>query len=533
MMRMVGAVRVQTPEGTDVTPPGSVPRALLAVLALSPGQRAARRWIEALLWPDSTRERASASLRDTLRRLRRALAPHDAALGADNTDLWLNRDRIGIDLLDTPQEALAQIRAGRMLLEGLDLTSEDFEDWLRLERSRCEARAAAAPILPEEDPRPTPPPSRPLLLAQVRGMAPGLADFMAEAIATQLGQSVTDHIVFDTVLAEDASTHLIRTPGARCTITVSDLGAQLVIMARMSQEPSGKHVWSRTLRVPARDDEAGLDMAAALAFEISEAAAYCQGEASEIALANALAASALGDVFSFDPERMARADAKLERANGLAPHAPRPALRALAQAFLSVERTGVSRADLREAVMPLLESAQRLDPRNPLALAFVADVHDLVFEDPLAALFHAERALQVNAGTGYAHASLGALELRRGRAQDALSAARRARRQLDNTSLEVFALLRFCAAAISTGAFGEAEEAAARAALLAPASRPPLRHLYALRLHRGDTEGARAALTALHRLEPDFSMARLREDLAFPAATIRKAGFHLLGDVET
>ena len=90
-------------------------------------------------------------------------------------------------------------------------------------------------------------------------------------------------------------------------------------------------------------------------------------------------------------------------------------------------------ADIRDVVRDHVNDALQTDPGNPLALAFIADVYDLVFDDPFSALSNAERALAINPGTGYAHGSLGGLELRRSRPNEALVASRLARNQLENT----------------------------------------------------------------------------------------------------
>ena len=180
---------------------------------------------------------------------------------------------------------------------------------------------------------------------------------------------------------------------------------------------------------------------------------------------------------------------------------------------------------MEQEVGALVDNALSIENENSLALAFLADVQDLVFKDSIQALSYAQRALAINPGTGYAHASMGALELRRDRPSEALAAATRAKAQLEHTSLAVFSLMRFCVAAISDGRFSEAAEAAERAAILAPDSRPPLRHLYALRLQLGDMNGAREALIALRRLEPEFSLAYVRQNPDYPAHTLRKYGF--------
>ncbi len=535
----IGVLRVFVDDGANLTPPGARPRALLAAIALSPRKTAGRRWLEALLWGDRTADQASGSLRQALRSLRKALGPFSGLLHADRQDVSLDADLVRVDLIDSPGAALQKVAAGRGLLEGIDIRSEPFEDWLRQERTALErlaetrgGRAASpsgAPGLLRPDGGAA---DAPILIAETKNSGDGLDAFIAESISAQLGRTATEHIRTEVIMVDGGKASAVLVPGVRCTIRTVMNGDRMMALVNLVETPSHRHVWSRQVAFDARDELVAVDIAASLAFEATEAVASVQADAGDAARANAMAASALQDVFSFDPERLKKADSLLADAHLLDPLAPRPALRALAKAFLAVERSVDDAGELRVEARELVGEALVSDPNNSLALAFIADVHDLVFEDRQKALSFAEQALRIDPGVGYAHASLGGLELRRGRAKEALQSASRARRQLENTSLQVFALMRFCLAAISAGEFAAAAEAAAKAAVLAPLSRPPLRHLYTLQLQAGDDDGARETLRRLHRFEGDFSLARIRNDPEFPAATIRSAGLHLLRDVE-
>jgi len=211
---------------------------------------------------------------------------------------------------------------------------------------------------------------------------------------------------------------------------------------------------------------------------------------------------------------------------------PRFALRALSKAFLFLEDTELDKKTLREECKALITKSFEMDSGNAFALAFIADVYDIVFEDPGTALSYSRLALRINPGIGYAYASLGGLELRRGNYREAHTSSKRAVRQLENTSFEVFANMRHCLSAISIGDFTAAQNAAARASLLAPNSLPPLRHLYSLFIHFGENRKARDILQRIRKIEPDFSLKRIRTDKEYPAFTIREANLHFGNDVE-
>jgi Flp pilus assembly protein TadD len=76
------------------------------------------------------------------------------------------------------------------------------------------------------------------------------------------------------------------------------------------------------------------------------------------------------------------------------------------------------------------------------------------------------------------------------------------------------------------GRFDEAEQRFDAVQHFAPENRPSLRFLAALRYHRRDEAGALAALQALKKVEPGFSLEAMRSD-NYPVATLRQGG--LLG----
>ncbi|NOR61885.1 MAG: hypothetical protein GQ535_05225 [Rhodobacteraceae bacterium] len=537
----VGAFHVSGPAGEDLTPKGARLRAILAVIALSPRKKVARRWLEALMWPDREAEQASGSLRQALSGIRRSLGPFAHILMADRTDISLISEKCRIDVLDSTNSVLKRLDAGHNFLEGVDIPSENFEDWLRQERSTLYAKldahvekqashSLAAGLTAPEIELKSPEIPRLYTVAETKGVR--FDAFIAEAISTQMAQTASEHVRSEVFILDGKVTPAVLAPGAKCTIRVTEQNNQLLALVRLTKEPGGKLIWTRQISIDAADNLAAVDAAASLAIEATEAFAICAHSASNAEKANALAASALQHVFSFDTNRLIKADTLLAQAHDLDPFAPRPALRALSKAFISLENNSGASEQTRMEVNALIAETLRVDSNNALALAFLADVYDLVFKDTHTALSYAQVALKNNPGSGYAYASLGGLEMRRGREKVALTSAWRAQRQLENTSLQVFSLMRYCVAAMSAGEFAEAKAAARKASLLAPTSRPPLRHLYALYLHEKDTKRAQETLATLQKLEPNFSMAYLRENPDFPAASLRHMGFDKMQDVE-
>ena len=114
-----GTFAAEGPDGT-LAKIGRRSQALLAFLSLEPRQRATRSAAMTLLWGDRSEEQARASLRQELSALRRLLP--EGTLNADRNEVWLE----GVTVTEPPNE---------QFLAGFDLSSEPFEDWLRITRA--------------------------------------------------------------------------------------------------------------------------------------------------------------------------------------------------------------------------------------------------------------------------------------------------------------------------------------------------------------------------------------------------------------
>ena len=132
-----------TPSGRPLAVPKAKAKALLAYLALHPGQSFARDTLAALLWPEFAEEPARHSLRQTLFVLRKSVPSVDLLVDGDG--IALRPASVSVDAGDlerlaangTPEaltEAAALYRGD--LLDGLRMTETPFEDWLLGERER-------------------------------------------------------------------------------------------------------------------------------------------------------------------------------------------------------------------------------------------------------------------------------------------------------------------------------------------------------------------------------------------------------------
>jgi TolB-like protein/Tfp pilus assembly protein PilF len=140
--------------GRVVDLPGQKDRALLAILALSPGAVHSRDKLASLLWGERGDQQARDSLKHGLTRLRQCLQPvTPAPIVADRQSVRLDAAGVTSDVAtferllgggtqETLEQAIALYRGD--LLDGIGLRDPAFEDWLLVERQRLRHRAEGA-----------------------------------------------------------------------------------------------------------------------------------------------------------------------------------------------------------------------------------------------------------------------------------------------------------------------------------------------------------------------------------------------------
>ena len=130
--------------GTSVDIRGRKERALLAVLALPPGELRSRDRLAGLLWSDRGNKQAHDSLKSAISRLKEVFGSlHPLPIVSERECVSLDREKVAVDvaaferlITEGTPESIAQATTLYRgdLLEGLDIRDPAFEEWLLLER---------------------------------------------------------------------------------------------------------------------------------------------------------------------------------------------------------------------------------------------------------------------------------------------------------------------------------------------------------------------------------------------------------------
>lgn len=524
-VNLVGVLMLRDATGRDCTPRGAKARGVISLLALSPGHRRTRRWIEAKLWSDRGPEQASGSLRQALMELRTALGPAADCLKADREFVALTG--LETDLEADPEVSRARLAGGSELLEGIEVRDQAYDEWLREQRAR----------FGEEQLRPGPTP--PLgedgtgipLLIRTGHMPTGFGGFATLAMADAIGGLVSEFAAVNVYGTSGATVQLgPEERGLMMQIDASEADDQLHVMCILGATRTGQSLWSRRVSLPLRQrDLLAQGEFPAIVFEAAEAAlaSLPRVVGSETALlkVEGLVARAVREMFSFDSHRLRLADSLLSEAARLMPGARIYAWQSLLRQIMLMERTEPNRAELLDQASGFARKAMDGPWMNPLVLALVSQVQTTLLGDLDKGKALARDAMARSPYNAFGHAAAAVIHLREGRPEQALQTAQQGARLAQSSSFLHWWESLAGMAYIGLGQFDDAISVYESARSRAPSFRPPLRNLLFLYLKRGDQEKALRTLDDLRRLEPDFTLDRARNDPDYPVETMRRANF--------
>lgn len=507
--RIWGDLDLTGPDGSPLLPGGTKERAILATLLVAPGFRRSRRWLQALLWADSDGEKGAASLRQSIARLRRALAPAGGLLTSDRMSVWLNAQQ----LLVLPRE-----HATETLFEGLDLGEEAFEDWLRNER-QSRAAEPAAPAAPRiAGPQDCDAEVRRPLVTLVRGRGPAT---FGPALERLVGALRIRLLALEAIDLREANG------------SVSVRGGLVVLVERPAPEAgtvtiidaaASKPLWSDRIR-EADEDEAGTGALVDRTIEALVNLSGAGGRSEATALAEL---RNMGIVFEGllipgsrpldDLKRRVQQAIDASIRSGLF-LALRNCVRMLEYGELSVGGSAIR----RDLVMDDLRRSLALSPGNPLVQAIAGHTMSLFLNQHEAAAEHARLATAISPDSPFCWSIMSLVHLRAGDIGSAVAPSRRALGLGQTSRYRAFFDGTCGAAAACAGQFEAATRHTEHALLLAPQFRAARKFLFLCYENGRPAEDALGVATEIRRTEPDFGLHLLEASMSVSIPAARRA----------
>ncbi|MEI4470976.1 tetratricopeptide repeat protein [Frigidibacter sp. MR17.24] len=531
---LLGPLRLVDAEGRDVTPGPGLQRAILAVLALAPHGTVTRVRLQDLFWAEKDPSLAAQSLRTALHGLRRSLgALSPSLLATDETSVTLSLDALVVDLLTLERGGpLPFALRGEIpdVLEGLNPrlggAAEEFEDWLRSQRSYWCDRIETRLSEPAPAPRPAPAaeplllmpgerdPDRPILGLLLPVLQGGgvRARFLADAVLDRLALSLRDDlgaVIFDyrelggeiemAGPIEEPALYLrlhLYQEGDWCSIRIVALGQGCREMA-----------WSSEVQLdgafagPIGETAAGFfaDVVVQAADTIEQLRARADGGATVSPF------HAMTVMFQCDHGALEGLRRQIDESWDRTGDAIYLSLAAYLNTFRVAESWGRFDEDLRTETLELIAADPMRTTRNGLACALAGHATGFILHDRDGADDWLTRALKLSPRSAFAWDHLALHRAYAGRFTAAQEAAARAVRLGGGSPIRFSYETTQCMIATLQGDFDGAAAIGQSVLAQRPDYPPVMRYTAVSLAHGGQTDAAKALLGKVRRLDPSFS----------------------------
>ncbi|MBP1849126.1 hypothetical protein [Rhizobium halophytocola] len=521
-IRLFGPLAVMATDGEDLTPCGKKARALIALLATSPGYERHRRWLEDKLWSDRGPEQASASLRQTLSEIRRTLKGYDHLITIDRNTVRLSAAHVVTDLEDAELHALE----GRDFLEGLDVRDPEFEEWLRLTRNHFAAPPSVA--MPSVA-RPTSDTKIAIKCVSVSAETK-IAGLIGEMLSNQIGQNLGEQL--SAWCRTDTSETVERDPETsdiEVKCHVCEAQEHTAAFITTTYGPHRQLLYSKAFQVSERSvDLFNSDDLARAVFEATERTVYRLPSVvhamSPTIEASRLVQMAVGKIFSFHAGELIEADRLLDQAYQLDANPAFLAWRALIRNIQAIEMFNLDIGHLQAEARRFLDQALAAGQDNALVLSLAALVQVMLFDDACSALDLARPAMETNPNSAFALQSIAMAQMLSGNTESAYLVSQRSHHIASSSRYGHWWDLFHCLTCVASGRLEEALTHAQASSRKAPNFRPPLRNLLALYGHFGMEQEVTVVAARLRAIEHSFTIEQFLEDENYPNRTLRMAG---------
>jgi hypothetical protein len=527
-LQLCGPFRVESPDGTDMTPVSARSCAILAMLATAPGLRRGRFWIQNRLWSDRGPQQASGSLRQAFLDIRRALGRYGGILVTTRVTAQLLAD--SIEIKAPPARGGAEETS---FLQGLDIRDLAFRDWLQEMRL---LRAVSAPgvegslhfvrAMPVADP------VRPTVILEVASETPTQAGHFSNVLHDWIARSIADIADVDVIRGPlPVEQYLLLPRGALLAqMQIVEMpGNRIWIRAGLEDLASTSIRWSGSLKLTAAmaeldDNHQVLALVHQLVFAVVDVLSRLEPgvESGQYYQAAIMAAAAFRRMFKLQHHELDVAGSLLDRAIAMAPRGLYHALRAQLSTIRLIERQSDPN-ELPERCEADIVAALAIEPMNSGVLACVANARLNFSKDIESSLILSRQSVRANRSNPLAWWSLANASLYAGDHETAYAAAVSAQLLADASPLKAWADFQRSLTAFVRGQVAEGLTFAQSAHAFSPGFRPPLRYLIAIQASAGSRDASRDAARKLKSLEADFSIERMMSDPDYPASMLRRS----------
>ncbi len=539
-LHLLGPISLQDRTGKTLTPRGQKAQAILGLLALAPRGQRTRAWLRDKLWSDSDEKRASSSLRQSLFEIKRDIGDLvDQILIVDRYSIGLRMDAIWVDVREIPENTALFAQFGLTsdieLLEGIDISDPEFEDWLTMERQiwydkavEIEETAEVAPVVSKPaSPRPAqiiaPQPLHSLgfLPSIQNGCQPEtkfLADYVVESVAKNLHEfqpiSMCDFRESSNYASDMASAgetdFYIRT-------RTLQVGNSLTLTLFLYRATQINMEWSQSIQVPVSEaiSPDGIVLNGFISQNVDRIAKSVFEDGvrpSELEHLHRAGYSALNLMFRLDENDFSMAETLLAHPCLQQQNSIYPALQSYLTSFNVGENLGDLDGARSEAADRLLTEVVDDNPFNAIALACLGHVTGYVFKEHEMAESLLERALLLNKTQAFVWDHYALHKIYTGQYSQAMEAAKNASYLGAYSPISYSYDVTHAMAATMVGEHGQAVARCKTALRKQPRSAAALRYLLINFAMQNRHEEAEQVYSRLLEIDPDFSNPDVQAD---------------------
>lgn len=503
-----GRFRILAPTGEDLTPRSAKAQGLAALIAHAEHSERGRLWLQDKLWSDRAPEQSSASLRQALSELRRALGDYSQVLISDRLQVKFDQSLISL----TPQTA-------DEFLEGLDVRDPEFNVWLSSNRTR--QVTISEPVV--ESSRRS---QKALVSFLVRHGDDPMTNWISSSIADQSAALVRE--------SSDARVEVAVVSNFKHTLqSDSDFFVEidaspfppsnLGLRMSLTGSKTGDRIWEQSRKLTTAGlhflEDPNLAQAVSMLTEAIGQAVYSAARIDHGGEELPLEAI-IKKIFSMNAAEIQEADQLLISSIEARESATALAWRAQIRTIQFAERHIDDREGLTEEAQWLARRALEVDVFNTSAKVAGANAALFLQGNVEKAGELAASAVDMQPLNPFARWSLSSAALYAGDMSRAQSNARIGSHMTRNSRRRFWWDLQKGATALVSGDLRTARTTFASAHEQHPNFRPPLRYLIALYANEGKMAEAIQAADMLRKLEPDFSIDRLLRDKSYPASLL-------------